>query len=192
MALCVLQLFSVPHDLCLGRQSTHRSALSQGKASGSLLVFLGIQGTGNYFEAIIAKYLPSFFHIPQQKKGKALSSHRYLVPIEVNGHKAFKYLEDSGGENLIAWFCLCRTLTTKVWSFLTPSILSSKLAQAALLSTQSCEHYTDSVIEILIPLKSMQQPIQQILKFTITSLRPNALKDDRHQTRKLVGVTCRS
>ena len=141
MSCCVLQLFSVSHDLCLGRQRSHRSALSQSRAPGSPSVVLGIQGTGNYFEAIIAKSLPPFFHIPQQQEGRALSSRRYLIPIEVSGNKALKYLGESGSENLIAWLRLCETHTTKVCissarSFLTPSIPSSKLAQAALPSTQ--------------------------------------------------------
>lgn len=113
-------------------------------------VVLGIWGTGNYF-AIITKSLLPFFHIPQQQERSALSSHRYPIPIEVNGNKTLTHLGESGNEKLFAWLCLCETLTTKVCissarSFLTPSKQHS---------SQSREHHADSVNKILILLKSM-------------------------------------
>lgn len=103
------------------------------------------RGTGhtNYFEAIITKSLPPFFHVLHQQEGRALSSRRYLIPIEVSGNKVLKYLGESGSKNLIAWLHLCERLTAKVCislarSYVTPSIPNSKLAQVALLSTQFC------------------------------------------------------
>lgn len=102
MACCALQLFSVSHDLRLGRQSSCRSALSQSRASGSPSIVLGMQGTGNYFEAIITKSLPPFLHIPQQQEGTVLSSRRYLILTDFSGNKALKYLGESGSKNLIA------------------------------------------------------------------------------------------
>lgn len=63
MAHCALQL-SVSHDLCLGRQRSHRSGLPQTRASASPSLVLGIYGTEKYFEAIIIRS----FHNRRQGK----------------------------------------------------------------------------------------------------------------------------
>lgn len=102
-------------------RSSHRSALSQSRASGRPSVVLQIQGTGNHFEAIISKSFPSFFHIPQQQEGRALSSKKHLIPIDISGNKALKYLGESGSETLIAGMHLCETVTTKVRIYLARS-----------------------------------------------------------------------
>lgn len=124
MALCVLQLFPVSRDLWLGRKSSHRSALSQSRASQRSSVVLQIQGTGNHFEAIIVKSFPSFSHVPQEQEGRALSSRKYLAPIDISGNKALKYFGESGSETLIAGMHLWETVTTKAGVYLAGSFLT--------------------------------------------------------------------
>lgn len=73
-------------------KSSHRSALPQSRASGRPSVVSQIQCTGSNFEVIIAKSFLSFFRLPKEQKGRILSSRKHLIPIDISGNKALKYL----------------------------------------------------------------------------------------------------
>lgn len=135
-------------------KSSHRSALSQSRASGKPSVVLQTQGTGNRFETIIAKSFLSPFHLSQQQKGQALSSHKYLIPLDISSNKVLKYLGESGSETLTAGLHLCETVTTKVCVYVARSFPkpTAKACSSKLSTCQACKHHADGVNEILIPL----------------------------------------
>lgn len=95
VAHCVLN-----SSLCLltsiwDGKGSHRSALSQSRTSGRPSVVLQIQGTGNYFEVIIARSFPSFSILHNRRKGEPCPLIRTWFPLTPMG---IRHLNTSGNQ----------------------------------------------------------------------------------------------